>query len=171
MLCEFWKPLGLALLWKTASHYAWIAHTRLILLTSSVRVAHGQLCVLGPPFITHSISSTFYCCCDKLSQTHSVKEYKFIILHFCKLEVWNVSNSNKIKVSAGHIPFWRFWGRIYVSLYVVLLKAAAFFGSCSPSYIFKISRSNPSHVASSWPSLLSSSCHFKDPCDCTDNPG
>lgn len=118
MLCEFWKPLGLALLWKTASHYAWIAHTRLILLTSSVRVAHGQLCVLGPPFITHSISSTFYCCCDKLSQTHSVKEYKFIILHFCKLEVWNVSNSNKIKVSAGHIPFWRFWGRIYVSLYV-----------------------------------------------------
>ena len=46
------------------------------------------------------IIAVFYCSCDKLPQSWCLKQYKCIILQFCRLEVQNRSHWAKMKLEA-----------------------------------------------------------------------
>ena len=96
-----------------------------------------------------------------------LKQHKFVILYFCRPEIWNGPHRVKIKVSAGMgcVHCWRPWERICFLAFSSFYRLPLFLGLWNPS-IFKTCSGYSSLPAIILVlTLLPSSSPFKDHCD------
>lgn len=122
--------------------------------------------------------SACLCCFSVTTLTNyhelcGLKQYRSIILQFCRSAVQNGSPLAKIRVLQGYCPFWSLWETTHFLAFSTFWEAHTSLSSWSPSSLFKASNvgSSPSHSAISLVLLLPSlSSAFMNHCDYLGSP-